>query len=395
MWIPESESELRNIVESGAISETSTFDAKRELPAPARSKDLAKDVAAMANDGGVLLYGVSEGAEGRPTVCSPIPINGVRERIDAVVRSAISEPPVVDIRVISTATDSTVGYVVLVIPPSPRAPHMVTKDKDSRYYGRSATGNVVLTEGEVARLYQRRNEWDIDIRAELRGEIERSPVAPDPGWGYLHLVIRPVVPDEARLDRARGEAEARSFLTQLINDSSSQQVFPTNLYSPDVSPDGRWERTVRGWKVEREFEGHPLIRLEVDSDGSAHLFCRAAAREYTDGEFVIIEDLVAGITTRLLNLVGGLYDSADYLGQVATGVAVTGLKGAISSYMRHHVFWRSYPFGDEEYIRTERFSALELRQNASKCAARLVMPLCDATTQGNYKTFEEMSTNSG
>ncbi len=54
MWTPSSEDEIISVVAAGNLIETSIFDAKRELPS--NSRELAKDVAAMANDGGVILY---------------------------------------------------------------------------------------------------------------------------------------------------------------------------------------------------------------------------------------------------------------------------------------------------------------------------------------------------
>jgi hypothetical protein len=50
------------------------------------------------------------------------------------------------------------GYLVVIIPASPRAPHMVTLEGENRYYGRGATGNRILNQGDVARLYQRREQ---------------------------------------------------------------------------------------------------------------------------------------------------------------------------------------------------------------------------------------------
>ena len=68
MWIPESEGEILASIEAGGLIETATFDAKVSLPTKGKSKDLAIDVAAMANDGGTLLYGVGEDEDGRPKV---------------------------------------------------------------------------------------------------------------------------------------------------------------------------------------------------------------------------------------------------------------------------------------------------------------------------------------
>ena len=72
MWIPTAESEILAAIEAGGLTETATFDAKEALPAKGKSKDLAIDVAAMANDGGTLLYGVGEDEDRRLTVLKPL-----------------------------------------------------------------------------------------------------------------------------------------------------------------------------------------------------------------------------------------------------------------------------------------------------------------------------------
>jgi hypothetical protein len=44
-----------------------------------------------------------------------------------------------------------------------------------RYYGRGAKGNRVLSEGEVAALYLRRERWEVDRENPLRYELARAP----------------------------------------------------------------------------------------------------------------------------------------------------------------------------------------------------------------------------
>jgi hypothetical protein len=77
VWIPESEGEILAAIEAGDLTETATFDAKATLPAKGKSKNLAQDAAAMANEGGTLLYGVGEDENGRPTVPQPFTLAGV------------------------------------------------------------------------------------------------------------------------------------------------------------------------------------------------------------------------------------------------------------------------------------------------------------------------------
>src|SRR3712207_6468068 len=105
MWIPASEGEILAAIEAGDLTETATFDAKASLPAQRRSKDLAIDVAAMATDGGTLLYGIAEDEDGNPAITKPFSLAGVRERVDQIVQTCISEPPAIQVYAIQTDND--------------------------------------------------------------------------------------------------------------------------------------------------------------------------------------------------------------------------------------------------------------------------------------------------
>jgi hypothetical protein len=112
VWIPKSEGEILAAIEAGNLTETATFDAKASLPAKGKSRDLAIDVAAMANDGGTLLYGVGEDENRRPTIPKPFDLAGARERVAQIVRTSISEPPDIQVREIQTDDDRRLGYLI-------------------------------------------------------------------------------------------------------------------------------------------------------------------------------------------------------------------------------------------------------------------------------------------
>jgi hypothetical protein len=278
--MPASEQEILAALEAGSLIENATFDAKAALPDKGKSKDLAKDVAAMANNGGTLLYGVGEDEYGRPTVPKPFKIAGARERVDQIVRASISEPPSIEVYTIPTFDDPSLGYLVVGVPPSPRAPHMVTADGDNRYYGRGATGNVRLSEVEVAPLYEQRRQWEIDRKDKLDEAIASAPIEPHEDYAFLHLIARPVVPDEDLLDNARGDQSAVQFINDLVSTAMSAEVFPTP-YSPDLRVHSNYERRANGWAtsrglgVEWEERKNPgvVLDFEIGLDGSGRLFC--------------------------------------------------------------------------------------------------------------------------
>jgi hypothetical protein len=109
VWLPQSEKEILAAIDAGDLTETATFDAKASLPTKGKSKDLAIDVAAMANDGGTLLYGVGEDEHGRPAVPKPFELAGAAERVDQIVRTSVSEPPTIEVCSIPTDDDPGIG----------------------------------------------------------------------------------------------------------------------------------------------------------------------------------------------------------------------------------------------------------------------------------------------
>lgn len=407
MWIPRTERDILSAIQAGNLIENATFDAKMALPDKGKSKDLAKDVAAMANYGGVLLYGLGEDENQRPTVPKPFDLAGARERVDQIVQSSISEPPVIEIYPIPTESDPSIGYLVVVVPPSQWAPHMVTASGDNRYYGRGATGNIQLSEGAVARLYGRRQQQtetnsntppEIALGAVLDEAVASSPVEPHEGYAFLHLVARPVVPDENLLEKARGEQRSEPFLNGLFSAAASAEVYSIP-YSPDLLEANNFERRAEGWVARQGLEdalgrgdvdpGH-ILEFEVGVDGGGYLFCGRAAEVY-NGRLLIFENIVAGLTARFLAVLGGLYAAGNYAGQVDVGLAVTGLKGGISYVLSQRIGVSPGPFDKEQYRRTERLSALMLMNDSCGAASKLVMPLVQAITRESYDPFEDAS----
>src|SRR4051812_39846359 len=143
MWIPKNAEELELLVPRGELEESATLDFKREVPD--KSKSLATDIAALANDGGVLIFGVGEDETKRPTLLQPFQLDGVPERIASIVRSSISPPPFCEITTLPIPGEKGTGYLLVIVPASPIAPHMVIVNQENRFYGRGTKGNVVLT----------------------------------------------------------------------------------------------------------------------------------------------------------------------------------------------------------------------------------------------------------
>ncbi len=396
MWIPKSAADVEQAAVDDTIEEGPLLDAKQVLPAKGKNADLAVDIAAMANDGGVLLYGIGEDAmTRRPTVLAPFALKGQRERIAQIVSSGLDEPPTISVHALSKADDPDNGYIVVVVPPSPRAPHMVTVGGEHRFYGRTATGNKILTQGEVARLYERRQKWSVDRVALLNEAIDhttRAFGAPSAELASLYIVLRPVVPDNRFLEHAIPDRDPQpsNALRSLV--IASQATFP-NSGGFDIMPGQGWYPRGTGMRSGTYLPTTPqpsadLIDLEIHDDGSAYLFCRRIGDVHTDGRFRLYLQPIAQLTARACAVLGGLYREGGYAGPVDIGVAVTGLSGKdvfTDDYMTPGVLFTS------DYRATTGVLAFQLSEDPIRVAQDLVMGLIRALAR-DYDPFPPQRT---
>lgn len=392
MWIPKDEAELISVVTSGGLEESETFDAKRNITD--KNIDIATDIAAMSTNGGVIIYGIDEDEHERPTILSPIDLAGQSERISSIARTSIDEPLSPRLYPIEKSDEPGKGYLVVEIPPSPRAPHQVLGRKH-RFYGRSGKTNIPLTQGEIARLYARRTQMEVDRERILQEEIARYEYEPEPTLAYQYAFVRPVFPQtDAFLNRLNeGEQVNEKLLKQLII-RFSYKAFTREDYSPKVSNIYHWRPTVdgiRGDTVSRSESLQDLshlVRLEVDHNGNGHLFCGRAAEEIRQdngNRFFFFPSVVAGNVSSFLYVFGSIYQQAHYYGMVDIGVSLTGLKGCYS--YRQRWYPDSVSYEHNEYSRTLRCDARELIDDTKNVASQLVMPLIRAVARGDMDPF--------
>lgn len=380
MWVPRDAQEVEEVLSRGDLEETASFDGKLALPAPKKNIDIAIDVAAMTTEGGSLLYGVGEDDNGRLTISNPIPLAGSAERISQIVATSIAEVPYMEVTELPLSADDPRGYLSVLVPQSARAPHQVIVGDDKRFYGRGAKGNRRLSEGEVARLYRRRMEWDQDLNELLAQAVAQAPFASSNELAYLHGFVRPVAPDRGIWDRAVSAAGGQQELLEHLREAAAETT-PRNRYDPDLGRATTWRR--RGadeWVLSSIYSSqnvdHPdfadsTVDARINVDGRGHLFCGRAAQTLNrrqipddEGDLVIFEDLMAGNTAAFLAVFGCLYALGDYHGQVDLGLSVTGLRGGHTSTRlgQPFPFRDREPFGADVFPRTERVAAGTLRE---------------------------------
>ena len=208
VWIPRTEAELQQALHQRLIQEGHASDIKEQLDTgPKASKSLAVDLASFAIDGGCIYVGIKQHAKTAtgPLSLAPIALQGQADRVSQVARSTLIDEPL-DVRCQESPCEQRpgYGYLVIIIPPSPAAPHMV----DHQYRGRGDATNVILSDAEVRRVHERQHATRVSIEGLLRAELQRDPTPAEKRRNaHLFLLAHPATARPDQLLRAIQRAQ--------------------------------------------------------------------------------------------------------------------------------------------------------------------------------------------
>ena len=103
-----------------------------------------------------MIIGIREDKPTRRFHLAPQPLKGLPEKVEQVARSLADPPLNVLTDVIEASANDGTGYLIVHIPASAAAPHMV----DGRYYGRGDKTKYQMADAEVVRhhLLRKANE---------------------------------------------------------------------------------------------------------------------------------------------------------------------------------------------------------------------------------------------
>lgn len=201
------EESLARLVD-GAVDEDSDLEFKRELYGNGDSerRDLAGDVAALANlGGGLLIIGIGD-VDGCATERTPQPLSETEElRMRQILAANIAPHLPVTIRRVPSSDDDQFGYYLLGVPRSPHAPHAVRAGSGLRYPRRDGRNVRWLAESEVADAYRNRfleARSQIDRIDAIRQELIATTHELSSTSAWLVLVAVPDLPGHAEMTRA-------------------------------------------------------------------------------------------------------------------------------------------------------------------------------------------------
>jgi len=342
-WEPHTEADIEAAIEQRLVREAHHFDFKAQPPPPLKNDDIAVDFASFAVDGGRLLYGVKQRTSTDLPTLAPFDVSGLPERLDQIARGGTIEPPV-RIRCQDIPSDHQPGkaYLLVVVPRSATAPHMV----DRRYRGRSDTTNTILSDAEVRRLIAERTERQADIQALLEEEVARDPTGPNlRTQGHLFVVAQPLFARADLLSRALGTHDWRNWLQgtfrQVVAGISSETRGAPDLFQEATTLSAR----VAGWAVctyemgeDRHIRANgthaatedDLLDLEVQDDGGLRLFCSRASFDWdARGGRYLFSDLIVRLTRRVIRAALAVSQKAAFEGEWGFGLALRGVGTAL------------------------------------------------------------------
>jgi hypothetical protein len=383
-WSPATWADIVDAAAGGLIDESHWVDLKQELPLRKASvnTDVAKDLASLAVDGGLLIIGVEDHDSHAGNVCG-VELGKLADRVDQIARDKVR--PSLVVRSIEVPDPDRPGYGCLLVhvPPSAQAPHMV----DYVYYGRGDRANIKLSDEQVRSVLADQARTRGDVTADLRQMVHDDPLPDDQRQhSHLYLLAQPeAAPDEALVELlARNDASViiNELLDEIARGSSWPPFDPGLQRLPWRVPraEGHAFTTVSGG--DRIYEPGMLDVL-VREDGGIRLICGRGTDvgpgpTFTDSPppRAVIAVVVLGLTHAFAALVGRLADQhAAYQGQWRLGVRIDRLHGVVPMDKLGPGNPPGHPYTRDEYERVTSASTEELVNAPHAVAERLLAPL--------------------
>lgn len=384
------ETAIEAAAEAGLLEETHYLDVKAAvLRGPSKNRELARDLASFAVDCGTLVIGVAEDKESGEMRPVPVELAGLAERVEQVARS-IPDPPVpVACRVVPSRSQSGHGYVVVSVPATGTAPHMV----DGVYMGRGDKTKIRLSDNDVRRLHALRASKEEDFAAVLADYVSRDPV-PESERKQAHafVVASPLRPRPEMLLDARPDGKWQTLLHQLLHDGAyaTGTVLEADApYDPSLRSVSNLDRRSDGaaltynlgatreltrWHDDRP-PSEDAVELAVTEDGGLRVMTTRLGDDAGDGRGeVVFENILPDLVRRTVSMAARVADLTGYAGPWMFGVAAIGLAGkpayGAGRVSRYSV--GTFTADQDEYTRVVEASRIELFDTPARVTERLV-----------------------
>lgn len=392
--MPRTEADIKAAIDAGLLTESHRLDLKKMPASKGDNKEAARDMASFAIDSGTLIYGIAEDKTNRTFTFAPQPLDGLAEKLEQIALSGLIDPPLSILTdEIPCEADPTRGYLLVHIPASSGAPHMV----DGRYYGRSDKTKYVLSDAEVLRLHDRRRVADQDALALLQHEIDNDPIpAEDRRQAHLFLIAQPLAGRRDMLVDLVGSPQWNQKLYDFVEHAFTPELNAV-LNGTDVDPTlkmatngfrraravARATPNLGEGRIFRPSDGpssEDAIELQVHEDGGLRLFFSRFS-DTRHGDFgrpdqnVLFDAAAVSCTRRFLALTLTAARTAGYFGNWALAFGATGLRGLRAYRVPSMDFAGRAQYSEDTYTETTSVSWAELNTAPGTATRRLIGPL--------------------
>ena len=156
-----------NALISNEVRESRTIDYKKELPGKTddEKKELLADISSFANaGGGDIVFGVEE-EEGIPKKAEGVTgdLDAEKLRIESIIRDGL-QPRITGIGIKIVEGFSKGSVLVVRVPKSWNAPHMVTFKNTSKFFTRNSAGKFQMDVMEIKNAFLQSQELPERIR---------------------------------------------------------------------------------------------------------------------------------------------------------------------------------------------------------------------------------------
>lgn len=392
-WTPKTEADLQAAITGGLFEESHYLDLKKAPNSKGDNKELARDLSSFAVDGGTLIIGVQENKESRTFELAPQPLNGLPEKIEQVAQTIPDPPLTILTEEISAAADDGTGYLVVHIPASPVAPHMV----DNRYFGRGDKTKYQMGDAEVVALHARRRNTEADTLALLRKEMDEDPLRDVGAQSHLFLVAQPTAGRRDMCLPVTGAPDWNMRLHTLIRRVQDNQRLRAALegqgFKPDLSHAHQGHRRARGialsssglrsdrtYAADGGWRDEDVIEVQLFEDGGLRLFMTRLSdglKSHTsegEEEHFLFDAGAVILTRHMLELTRLISDDVGYHGNWAVAVGANRLRGRRRFSGRSH--WpTNHRYSADTYEESTGTTLAELRDAPGTVTRRLLGPL--------------------
>lgn len=305
------------------------LDYKETISTSSRSdkREIAKDVSSFANErGGVVLYGIPEERQND----EPVPVDvshigmelvsGLSQVIEDVLVGALT-PCLPELRIREVPLVNPPGKVVYLVwhPESWEAPHMIHAYGEHRYYKRGNFRAVLMEEGEVERLYLRRQTRRA-LAAEFLDEADFGEGFLPREISLIRIVVCPAFPFENRVD---------------LSHETMREWLERN------SPDRRF-----GWQPFIEGVRHFVTEAGFQKYTAERRLFRNGAASFCSDVVTVAESVISGHRflrrlNQFLQLVGEFYKQINMSGEVFIDVTLLNMEEVKLEFGLSGLFLRS------------------------------------------------------